>query len=188
MEFLKLSGVYKKIKLIMPGSMVFAILAVLLAVFPFLANASTPSVDEVKAAFVYNFAKFVEWPEMDQKKNINVKYLGENPLSGSLLLISSKKVNEISLSVEPLNNASESVDILFIPSDEFRKMPEILKDFSGKPVLSVSDSPDFVRSGGIIGLKIVGNRVRFEVNLKTARESGLKVSSQLLSLAMEVLR
>lgn len=190
MEFLRLQELSNKV--LKPAlARIISALAVFLLLFSVLSiSPSSPSEDEIKAAFVYNFAKFIEWPDMAEKQAIRVGYFGDKPLSGNLALLVNRKVKDLGITVFPVDNAEEivSADIIFIPGSEEKRNSEIIKLVSELPVLLVSDAPDFVRNGGTIGLKIAGNRLRFDVNLKSANVKGLKISSQLLSLAMEVIR
>lgn len=78
--------------------------------------------------------------------------------------------------------------ILFIPAEEAERVDGVLRAVALAPVLTVSDSPDFARSGGMIGLKQRGGRIRFDINLGAARRAGLNLSSRLLKLADEVLQ
>lgn len=190
MEFLRLKKLNVKILTSVIARLISVLVVFLLMFSACSAYAASPSEDEIKAAFVYNFAKFVEWPDMSAKKIIEVGYLGDKPLSGNLALLANRKVKDLGISVVPLNEPEEmiSAEIIFIPASEDKRIHEIIKTTSDAPVLLVSDAPDFVRNGGTIGLKIAGNRLRFDVNLKAANARGLKISSQLLSLAMEVIR
>lgn len=150
--------------------------------------ASTISEDEVKAAFIFNFARFVEWPETKNSEELVVGYLGTRPLSGNLELLNGRKINDRKINVKPFVEAEAAqYDIVFISAVEFGKKPEAIYLFNERQTLTVSDAPDFIRSGGIIGLIIVDKKVRFEINQATALAEGLKISSQLLSLARRVL-
>jgi len=190
MEFLRLlKRVIKQASLI--GTSVIAALVVFLLLFTDCsAIASSPSEEEIKAAFVYNFAKFIEWPEMSEKKLIKIGYVGDNPLSGNLALLSNRKIKELGIEVFQINDPEEAlaVEVLFVPAADFNDSSEIIRAIADQPILSISDAPGFVKKGGVIGLKIAGNRLRFDVNLKLANRKGLKISSQLLSLAMEVIK
>ncbi len=145
------------------------------------------SEDEVKAAFIFNFARFVEWPEQKSAEVFLVGYVGEKPLSGNLQLLKGRRVQEKPIDVRQFNqDQAFQYDLVFVSAEEFGKKPEILSDFNDHAILTVSDAPGFVSSGGMIGLIIVDKKVRFDINHTAAREQGLRVSSQLLSLARTV--
>lgn len=151
--------------------------------------ASVPSEDEVKAAFIFNFAKFVDWPDMADKNEIKVCFTGEKPLSGNLTLLEGRKAHNVVLKISSCDKPEESnCDILFISAADKKNTAELLLSCSEKPVLTVSDAPGFARSGGMIGLVVVDNKVRFEINLSAVNKARLKISSQLLSLAKEVFK
>lgn len=152
-------------------------------------QAANISEDEVKAAFVFNFARFVEWPENRNSEEILVGYIGSQPLSGNLELLIGRKINDRVINVKAFSEGEAALyDLVFIPSSEFSRKPEILNIFHERPILTISDAPDFIRSGGMIGLIMVDNKVRFEINQAAALSEGLKISSQLLSLARRVLK
>ncbi len=149
--------------------------------------ASGISEDEIKAAFVFNFARFVEWPENKSAEEIMVGYIGSQPLSGNLDLLKGRMINDRVINVRPFSEGNAALfDLVFISASEFARKPEILDLFHERPVLTISDAPDFINSGGMIGLIIVDKKVRFEINHAAALSEGLKISSQLLSLARRV--
>lgn len=159
----------------------------MLFVCPFL-FASNISEDEIKAAFIFNFARFVEWPELKNAEELVVGYLGTRPLGGNLELLKGRKINDRKINVKPFVEAEASqFDLVFISAVELGKKPEAIDLFHERPILTVSDAPDFIHSGGIIGLIIVNKKVCFEINQTAALADGLKISSQLLSLARRVL-
>lgn len=169
-----------------PGRLV-VLIPLLLALGAVSLLASVPSEDEVKAAFIFNFVKFVEWPEMAEKKEIKVCFTGEKPLSGNLTLLEGRKAHNLVLKISSGSVPPEDIcDVLFLSASDRKSLSELLIFYSEKPVLTISDVPGFARSGGMIGLVVVDNKVRFEINLSAVNKSQLKISSQLLSLAKEV--
>ena len=150
------------------------------------------SEQEVKAAFVYNFAKFVQWPEPDGAPTpgpIRICILGTNPFGSALeRAVRGKSVNNrkvVILYPRSSTQASEC-ELAFIPASEEPTLGEILARLGPQPILTVSDIQRFSEQGGVIGLKMDKNRVRFEVNMVAARKAGLKLSSQLLRVASHV--
>lgn len=151
------------------------------------ATADPPSEAAVKAAFVYNFAKFVEWPETTSTKGaMTLCVAGTRPeLATSLAELEKKLVQGRALAVK--NNVIaadlDTCQVLYI-GDDARTLAGQARGRAG--LLTVSDMPGFARSGGMIGLFTEGERVRFEINPRSAEAAGLKVSSQLMKLARVV--
>ena len=145
----------------------------------------------VKAAFVYNFARFTEWPDaafQDAASPLHLCVLGQDPFDGALNTIAGKSVGSRELRISYPIWASEVRDchILFISEAAGSRLPEIVTYLDDSPVLTIGDSPDIARSGGIIGLENVENRIRFQVNLDAAHRSGLRLSSRILDLATSI--
>jgi hypothetical protein len=146
----------------------------------------------VKAAFVYNFAKFVEWPQAVGYggKPFVIGVLGRDPF-GRILddTVNGKTVRGRTLVIQRLSSWAQAheCDLLFVSGSENKRLPESLRGI-GRGVLVVGDSPDFVLSGGMIGLINEDSKVRFEINELAAERAGLKISSQLLKLARRVTR
>lgn len=143
---------------------------------------------QIKAAFLFNFMQFVEWPptvftNADDPFRIGV--LGQNPFDAALeetvqgeTISNHKIIVEHATQVEDLKNCQ----LIFISKSEKKHVTEILSALEDKPVLTVSEIEGFAQHGGGINFYLEGNKVRFEVNPDAARHDGLKVSSQLLSL------
>jgi hypothetical protein len=164
--------------------------ACLLMLAPAGIAAEGPSEYAVKAAFLYNFAKFVEWPErtfLDAADPIALCVLGENPF-GTLLedAVRDKTVNGRRIAVREAKtlSAAAGCHIVFLASGS---LEEHLGALVGSPVLTVSDAESAVERGAIIGLKLEERRVRFEVNLNSAKKARLKLSSQLLKIAVRLI-
>lgn len=151
-----------------------------------------PGEYEVKAAFLYNFAKFVEWPSTafpgpDSPMIIGV--LGEDPFGKELdLTVAGKLVQGRPLQVRRWRRIEnvESCHILFFSSSERRAVPELLGRLQSAPVLTVGEQEQFIAQGGMISFLLEENRVRFDINNLSARNAGLKISSRLLALASHV--
>ena len=157
---------------------------------PAVAQAQAASEYDVKAAFLYNFTKFVEWPPsaFSSDGSMWLCVLGEDPFSKSLDLIASEGVGGRKLQVLRTPKLAEPgvCQILFISRSERDRMPEILKELRTSPVLTVADTDGFLDHGGIINFKLEGSKVRFEINQEAAERAGLKISSKLLQLAVHV--
>jgi len=141
---------------------------------------------EIKAAFLYNFAKFVEWPATPMDTHLNLCVLGEDPFGGALESLAGREVGERTIRVRRIRQLDErgGCAILFVAGSESAKLQQVLSILhDDKGLLSVSDINNFAAQGGIIELLLDGNKVRFAINLAAANRAGLTVSSKLLQLA-----
>jgi len=149
--------------------------------------ADPPSEAAVKAAFVHNFAKFVEWPANSSAKNsITLCVAGTGPeLATSLAGLAGKSVQGRNMAVKNNVNTAdlESCHVLFLGNDA---RPLAVQARGRAGLLTVSDIPGFAQSGGMIGLFSEGDRIRFEINPRSTEAAGLKLSSQLMKLAKVV--
>jgi hypothetical protein len=147
---------------------------------------------DVKAAFVLNFARFVEWPEAafaNRSAPLIIAVAGVDPFDGRLeRVVRDKTINAHPLTVRPSSATADfkGVNVLFISASERQRAPAIIKTLVGASVLTVSDLDSFCSMGGIIQLTNQEQRIRFEVNLFAAQHAGLTVSSKLLGLARTV--
>lgn len=153
-------------------------------------HAESPSAQEyqIKAAFLYNFAKFIEWPQAAFAPNdagLNLCLLGEDPFGAALKSIRGKTVRGKELVIKQFAAAEnlEKCHILFISVSEKKRLPQIFNALKNSPVLTVGDMAQFAQAGGIINFIIVENKVRFEINVGAAQQANLKISSDLLRLA-----
>jgi hypothetical protein len=146
----------------------------------------------VKAAFLYNFAKFVEWPAQTFKNPTDpfkICVLGTSLVSRALNEIAGQKnVDGRPLSVTSVTDAgaASSCQILFVSAAAMPKARALLEELRPKSVLTVGETDGFAGSSGIVNFKVEDGRVRFEINPKTAEQARLQVSSRLLSLAQIV--
>jgi hypothetical protein len=165
---------------------------ILLCTFP-LAHAQPQSqADEyaIKATYLYNFAKFVQWPQAPVSAVFTIGLIGDDPFGTALdLTVKNKQARGRSLVVKRFATieALEPCQILFVARSERRRLDEILKATSGTSVLTVGDGEEFAQKGAVIGFKLRDNRVSFVVNLAAANSAGLKISSELLGVADTVL-
>ena len=145
---------------------------------------------EVKAAFLYNVAKFIEWPSPDNRRRPMVLgVVGDDPF-GSVLdqTLSEKTVRGRKFQIKrfPTIRELELCQILFINLADKNQLKAVLSVVKDTPVLTVGESADFMRLGGVVRLVLKNERVRFEINAGAAEQAGLKISSQLLKLAHRV--
>src|SRR5690606_16999269 len=144
---------------------------------------------QVKAAFIYNFTGFVEWPDSvfaSPKAPLVIGVYGKNPFSNYLNeIVRNETVDGHPIEVRPVTNSNEFANchILFLNPGQKENMRELLDVAERYPVLTVSDHPDFDRAGGIIRLYTDQNRVRLRINISAAQEANLRISSKLLKVA-----
>ena len=144
----------------------------------------------LKAAFVYRFPQFVEWPPhaLDGHDQVSLCVTRPNPF-GALLqeLVAGETLNGRSLAVREIDRPSEvdGCQVLFIAAAE-TGVKAVLDAATMHAVLTVGESPRFLDEGGVINLQVIGRRVRFEVSPAAAERVGLRLSSQLLRLAIRV--
>lgn len=145
---------------------------------------------KVKAAFLYNFSRFITWPEHDRQKDgkFNLCILGRDPFMELLDPLSGKSVQKSSLNIKRLTTLDQShaCQIIYVSQTGNRNLEYIMSALKDQPVLTVSDIEDFTAYGGIIQFKLVDNKVRFNINIDNANHAGLTISSKLLSLATVV--
>lgn len=154
------------------------------------AHADTIEVDSAKAGFILNFIKYAEWPpSVSTNNSLLVCSLGDQPLSGKLELLQGRQVQGREIRVRTAVRPGEwrECAVLFIAADEAQRIDTVVRATGQYPILTISDAPSFVQAGGIIGLSVRAGRIRFDINHGAARQGGLKLSSQLLRLADEVL-
>jgi hypothetical protein len=159
---------------------------------PVLAQSEAPSEYQVKSAFLYNFAKFTEWPSSafaDAQSPLVIGVVGDDPFGRQLdEMVAGKSINGRSIEIRRLRRGSDlrQCHLLFVSASERKGLAAILAGVKSFGVLTVSDLDGFLRNGGAIELLLVDDRVRFDINLEPAHQAGLKISSKLLALARSV--
>ena len=159
------------------------------------ADARAPTAGEwqVKSAFIYNFTRFVEWPETAltvPSQPIIIGVLGEEELAHELgALVAGRNVNGRSIEVRPVRTAAEAraTQLLFVSASEDSRYATMRSELADSPVLTVGESPSFSVTGAI-GFVQEGEKLRFEINVDIAERSHLKISSQLQKLAIAIRR
>jgi uncharacterized protein DUF4154 len=148
-----------------------------------------PTEYQVKAAYLFNFARFVEWPAAALPKPdspLIIGVVGENPFHDDLQkTIENKKIADHPVVAREFRSASEATNchILFISSSEKARLPQIIKGLAGKSVLTVGETDGFNENGGMIKFFLEEGHVRFRINNDAAKSEGLKISSRLLIYA-----
>lgn len=147
---------------------------------------------EVKAAFIYKFTSFIEWPKEsfpDKSSRFRIGILGDDPFGTALDdALKGKQAQEHAIEVVRAEKCDDLLEcnIVYISPSEKDNYAEILEKFLTRSILTIGDSDGFAAIGGIINLVKVDNKIRFEVNLSAARKANLKISSQLLKIAPKV--
>ena len=157
--------------------------------WPALAQTAGQTVDRIKAAYVYNFAKFVELPSADDK-SIRLCVLGKDDLSGAMLSLNRRMAQGREIVVRkdvPLDQLKDC-SMVFVSETDARQLPAVVRQLSGAPVLLVSDGRQAVDQGAHLALLFNDDRVEFDVNLLSLQKSNIRASSQMLKLARTVVR
>lgn len=146
--------------------------------------------DKLKAAVLYNFAKFVEWPSEDfandDKAPIVIGILGADPFGPEFdKAMLEKTASGRKVVIKRYNNAKDAraCHILFIAPSENHRLPQILAAVKGTNILTVGEAPRFTALGGVIRLYLEEGQVRFEINLDAVKRTKLQVNAELLQLA-----
>src|SRR6201988_2183540 len=155
-------------------------------------DASDSSEYLIKAGFIFNFAKFVEWPSAafaQPDSPIVIGILGTDPF-GTIIdkIVQDKKVGARGFVVKRLKWGADlkelsTCKILFVGASERAHIDELVQIVKGLPILTVGETPGFAQHGGVIRFVLEDNRVRFEVNVEAAHQAALTISSRLLTLA-----
>jgi len=144
---------------------------------------------QIKAVFLFNFVQFVEWPPAaftSASAPIRIGVLGDNPFHSALdEAVRGETVRERKVTVHYSRRLEEleGCHVLFVCASEKDRVGEILAGVDARAVLTVGETPDFARRGGVVNFYSDGNKVRFEINPQVGQRHGLRLSSQLLSLA-----
>lgn len=148
-----------------------------------------PSEYEIKAAFIYNFAKFVEWPPASNQAvsdSIIIGILGKDPF-GYLMekVIGGKTAGGKTILIERYESIemARRCHILFVSDSETPRLKQIVRQLSGQHVLTVGEMDRFARQGGMICLYMQDKRIRFRINMAATEAAQLRLSSKLLKLA-----
>jgi uncharacterized protein DUF4154 len=144
---------------------------------------------DVKAAFLFNFAKFVEWPPSSfagPEAPLAICVLGHDPFGTTLdNVVRGESANDRVIAVDRPQNATaaRSCQILFVSASEQPRFAEILRTIDRSRTLTVSDVPGFLEAGGALRFFLAGNHVRFEINAAATERAQFRVSSKLMRVA-----
>jgi hypothetical protein len=186
------SGTSKAIRVSRLGSLLAFLALAQLAIAPQVQPQDSPSEYQVKAAYLFNFLKFVEWPEEafpDPLAPIVIGIAGDDPFGSALpQVVMGKTVQGRDLVIRKYRAGEDlrSTHILFISASEKKRVPQIVVSLRGSSVLTVADFNEFLGEGGMIQLYSENNRIRFAIDVDATGRAKLKISSKLLSLARVV--
>jgi YfiR/HmsC-like len=145
---------------------------------------------ELKAAFIYNVLRFSEWPA-DQIKDgsVTLCILGRDPFSGATDTIRGRQVQGRELQIKRVGSIDEGVrcNALFVSASEEHRLGQVIAAASNRPVLTFSDIDRFADRGGVVGMFLVDDKLRFDINIAVLRAVSLRINAQVLKLAQRVL-
>jgi hypothetical protein len=138
----------------------------------------------VKAAYVFNLTKYVEWPHPNPE--LTIGFVGEGPMGETLQKVLDGKTSEarpIRVILSPSDEQLQRCNILYIAQSSPKKIRAAVDKVRNKDVLTIGDSDSFARNGGMVGLVRTGDQVQIQVNLEASEEAHLKISSRVLNLS-----
>jgi hypothetical protein len=157
---------------------------------PGVSTSAPPEEYQIKAVFIYNMSRFIQWPERsleDTDDQFTIYIIGEDRFGDAFDSLIGKTVHDRKLVVrriEPWEDVPVDCRILFVGVSDTQEMMRILDKIEGKALLTISDALDFAQSGGMVELLTIEDRLRFRINSEATNFSGLMVSSKLMSLAV----
>jgi hypothetical protein len=151
---------------------------------------------QVQAAFIYNFAKYIQWPEKrlaGATAPLVIVVLGDSPVADELTkVVFGRQANGrgiiVRSSTDPAASTAAEAHLVFVPAGQEGRFAEAAEAWSREAVVTVGESDRFAALGGIITFKREGDKVRFAVNLDAAEQADVRLSAQLLKLASAVHR
>ena len=139
---------------------------------------------QVKAAYLYNFVKFIEWPETARTGPLTICTAGGNPFGAALDdIVRGESIDGRPIAARTIEASQPGCDVVFVPRGVVAA--EYLRAARAAPVLTVGESPDFIAQGGIVNFVLDAGMIRFEIDRDAAGRAGLQISSRLLRLARE---
>lgn len=153
------------------------------------ASGQTATEPALKAAFIFNFAKFTEWPAsaLPSGSRLALCVISDDQVKAALIqLVKGQAIEGHDVVVPTDDTPATSCHILYIPAEARRRNAPVMTAVKNSPVLTVSDSPIIANDDAIAQLFLDGGKMRFAINVDTAQRSQLRISSRLLSLAKNV--
>ncbi|MEO8443371.1 MAG: YfiR family protein, partial [Betaproteobacteria bacterium] len=146
----------------------------------------------VKAAYIFKFAGYVEWPDgvfAQPDTPLNIAVLGDDEIAAELAQITAgRMVDGRPVRVKRTRDSDATADahMLFVGRAEIARLPQLAKQARAKPVLILTDAPGALNQGSMINFMLIQQRVKFEISLDEAERRGLRLSSRLLAVAHNV--
>ena len=167
------------------------LLLAIIASFPLAAAPNGQPIEEyqLKAAVIFNIAKFVEWPAdtfQGPKDPIVLCILGASPFGGALdQAAQGRTIDDRRFAIRPISDMKQvgGCQVLFVSSSERKRFRSILGEIASNGILTVGDVESFATEGGVVDLKLEGERIRIRINVQAAERERIRISSKLLSLA-----
>lgn len=151
-------------------------------------EATVPLECQLKAAFLFKFIKFIEWPPevVDGSRELVVGMIGDSPMREALMAIAGKEANNRRLVIRHFGEADslEFCHVLFVDHTQDAQLDSIMSRVTGGATLTVGETSEFMDGGGMIRFMLMDNRLRFEVDIESAQAAHLRISSRLLNLAI----
>jgi hypothetical protein len=147
-------------------------------------SAQSQNENVIRAAFVFNLTKYIEWPQSSNQ--LAIGFIGDGPMGATLKDMLSGKSSEsrpIQIFLSPSDEVLERCNLVYISYSSPKKIREALERIGNRSILTVGETGSFTRDGGMIGLVRVGEQMQIQVNMDATQAARLKVSSRLLNLS-----
>ncbi len=146
------------------------------------------NLDQVEAAFIFNLTNFVRWPNANLKEDqpFVIGVMGDQKVANNLRIITSgEKIKGRQTLIKWVTEPSdvEDCDILFVGSSYKGNIEEILRAAAGRPILTLGESEDFLKKGGMVAFIFTGKRIQIEISVEAAQKEGISFNSKLLRIA-----
>ena len=164
-------------------------LLVILLAIGFVVKAEERPVHEVHAMMIYNFIKYVEWPDDAKNGNFVIGVCGDKDLLTNLQqFYANRTVKGQKVEIVYFKNASEvrPTQVMYLADNQSSKFDEVKQILDGKPSLLITDGASLGKEGSCINFKTEGGKLKFEINQGSVNKNNLKVSSQLMSMGVKI--
>ncbi|MCW3807619.1 YfiR family protein [Plebeiibacterium marinum] len=142
-----------------------------------------------KALFMFNFAKYIEWPNINNSDNFTIAIIGTDDINTELKkLSSSKKINNKSIVIKTIKHPNEAADaqIVFIPENKSGNLDQVLSFYETKPTLIITDKDGYCAKGSCINYTLQNGKLKYEISKERISNQNLKVDQKLVSLGIEI--
>lgn len=138
-----------------------------------------------RATYLYNFIPFIHWPTNLRHEKFLIGVVGDSPLNASLAALTyGKSIGNVPILVEPFTNHGKEYSIIYVSQDGQKDFHKIIKNYSTKPVLIVTENPYLEKAGAHISMVLDGSKIKFSVNKPAFQKSGLEVSEKLVNFSL----